>query len=98
MSDFVTRGTCVRRQTGELPLLLLLARAPMLGVLGGLPVLRAAGDGDLCVLMDHGAVLPDERGRHRELRSAEVPVGGECGVAALGELEVEAREWDVGDR
>ena len=63
----------------------------------------APGDGDLGALLDLRAVLPGERGGHREACAAEVALRlrgqdrGEAGVGSLGELQLEAADRRVGD-
>src|SRR5580693_6232609 len=61
---------------------LALASLPLL-VRSGLLRLRAAGDRDLRTRVDFRAVLPDEFGRHRETRLAEVAVRRERRELAL---------------
>ena len=63
----------------------------------------AALDGDLDGVVDHGAVLPGERGGDREVLSAQAvvvlerQVGGERGVRSLGEGGFDGFEGRVGD-
>src|SRR6185437_7381473 len=61
--------------------------------------LRTAGDADLCALFHHGAVLSDEFRWHLQLalRLAQIPVGRERRVLALGQVQLEAVDRYVGD-
>jgi len=60
-------------------------------------VFWAACGVDWGVLVDDGAVLRGEGGGRGEFLFADVAVGSECGVGALGEFDFEAAYRVVGD-